>query len=116
VVPVIHAPVIVADRSMGIPAAWSKLEYGCESEFFAENKAEQVPTDKHDMVKHMLVDGAWRLTMVTARNSTRPWMMLLSKDGKVTWAIRYTAYVPQDAADAALFVKPEGIKFTEPLK
>ena len=82
----------------------------------AENKAEQVPTEKHDLVKHMLVDGAWRLTMVTARDNPRPVMMLLSKDGKVTWAIRYTGYTTQDAADPALFAKPEGIKFTEPLK
>jgi hypothetical protein len=68
------------------------------------------------MVKHSLVEGAWRLTLVTARDNPRPWMMILSKDGKVTWSIRYTAYVQQDAADAALFAKPEGIEFTEPLK
>jgi len=115
-VPVVHAPVIAADPSLGIPAAWDKLEYGCESQFFSENKAEQVPTEKHDLVKHMLVEGAWRLTMVTARDNQKPWMMLLSKDGKVTWAIRYTAYAQHDAADPALFAKPEGIKFTEPLK
>ena len=115
-VPVVHAPVITADPSLGVPAAWEKLEYGCEAQFFTENKAEQIPTEKHDMIKHSLVDGAWRLTMVTAKDNPRPWMMLLSRDGKVTWAIRYTGYVQQDAADPALFTKPEGVKFTEPLK
>jgi hypothetical protein len=116
VVPVVHAPVLTADPSLGVPAPWTNLEYGCEAQFFAENKAEQVPTEKHDMIKHTLVEGAWRLTMVTARDNPRPWMMILSRDGKVTWAIRYTAYVQQDAADPALFAKPEGIAFTEPLK
>ena len=115
-VPVVHAPVITADPSLGVPSAWDKLEYGCEAQFFSENKAEQVPTEKHDMIKHSLVEGAWRLTMVTAKDNPRPWMMILSKDGKVTWAIRYTGYVQQDAADPALYAKPEGIKFTEPLK
>jgi hypothetical protein len=115
-VPVVHAPVITADPSLGVPAAWDKLEYGCESQFFAENKAGQVPTEKHDLVKHSLVEGAWRLTMVTARDSPRPSMMILSKDGKVIWAIRYTAYVQQGTAEPALFAKPEGITFSEPLE
>lgn len=115
-VPVVHAPVISADPSLGVPAGWEKLEYGCEAEFFTEHKAEQAATAKNDMVKHSVVEGAWRLTMVTAKDSPKPWMMLLSKDNKVIWAVRYTAYVPQETVDPALFTKPEGIKFTEPLK
>jgi len=115
-VPVVHAPVITADPTLGVPAAWNALEYGCEWEFFTANKAVQVPTEKHDMIKHQLTEGAWRVTLVTAQDSQKPWMMILSKDGKVTWAIRYTAYAVQDAADPALFAKPEGIKFTDALK
>jgi hypothetical protein len=115
-VPVVHAPVITADPSLGIPAAWSALEYGCEWEFFSANQAVQVPTEKHDLIKHQLTEGAWRITLVTAQDSQRPWMMMLSKDGKVTWAIRYTAYAIQGAADPALFAKPEGIEFTESVK
>jgi hypothetical protein len=115
-VPVVHAPVITADPSLGVPAAWNALEFGCEWGFFSDNKAVQVPTEKHDLIKHQLTEGAWRLTLVTAQDSQKPWMMILAKDGKVIWAIRYTGYVVQEAADQALFAKPEGIRFTEPLK
>jgi hypothetical protein len=114
--PGVHAPVITADPSLGIPAAWSDLEYGCEWSFFEILKATQTPTEKHDLVKHQLTEGAWRLTMVTAANTRKPWMMILAKDGKVVWAVRYTAYDHQEAVDQALFAKPEGIKFTDPLK
>jgi hypothetical protein len=115
-VPGIHAPVIMGDPAMGIPATWNDLEYGCEWSFFEIMKATQTPTDKHDMIKHQISDGAWRLTMVTANNTRKPWMMILAKDGKVVWAIRYTAYDHQEAVDQALFAKPEGITFTDAVK
>ena len=54
--------------------------------------------------------------MVTLANSRKPWMMILARDGKVVWAIRYTAYDHQEAVDPALFAKPEGIKFTDPVQ
>ena len=54
--------------------------------------------------------------MVTLANSRKPWMMILAKDAKVVWAIRYTAYEHVEAVDQALFAKPEGIRFTDPLK
>src|SRR5688572_22311402 len=115
-VPVVHAPVITADPSLGVPTAWNALEYGCEWEFFSANKAAQVPNERHDLIKHQITEGAWRITLVTARDSQTPWMMILAKDGKVAWAIRYTAYAVQEAVDPALFAKPEGITFTDPLK
>ena len=68
------------------------------------------------MIKHQLTEGAWRLTMVTANNTHKPWMMILARDGKVVWAVRYTAYDHQEAVDLSLSAEPEGIKFTDPLK
>ena len=116
--PGVHVPVLTADPSLGLPAAWDSLEYGCEWEFFAANKAVQTPSpsEKRAMMKHQLTEGEWRVTLVTERDSQVPWALMLSKSGNVVHAIRYLAYEHQDEVDAALFAKPEGVKFTEPLK
>ena len=112
----VHITALGLDSSEGVPPAWDALEFGCEWEFFAANKATQVPTEKHDMVKHQITDGAWRVTLITARDSQTPWALMLSKDNNVVYAIRYLSYEHRAEVDPALFAKPEGIKFTDPLK
>ncbi|HYJ39472.1 MAG TPA: hypothetical protein VEW08_01710 [Steroidobacteraceae bacterium] len=104
------------EPSEGLPSAWASLEFGCEWEFFAANKAKQVPTEKHDMIKHQLTDGAWRVTMITAKDSQVPWALMLSRDNNVVYAIRYLSYEHRDQVDPALFAKPDGIRFKDPLK
>jgi hypothetical protein len=104
------------ETSEGLPAAWASLEFGCEWDFFAANKATQVPTEKRDMIKHQLTEGAWRVTLITARDSQVPWALMLAKVDNVVYAIRYLAYEHRDDVDPTLFSKPEGIKFEEPLK
>ena len=112
----VHVAALGVEPSDGLPPAWAELEFGCEWDFFAANKAKQVPTEKHDMTKHQLTDGAWRVTLMTARDSQVPWALMLSKNDNVVYAIRYVAYEHRDEIDPALFTKPEGIKFEEPLK
>jgi len=104
------------EPSDGLPPAWAALEFGCEWKFFAANKAVQAPTSKDDMVKHQITDGAWRVTLMTARDSQTPWALILAKDGIAVYAIRYLSYEHRAEVDPALFAKPEGIKFVEPLK
>ena len=112
----VHIMALGLDSSEGVPPAWDALEFGCEWEFFATNKATQVPTEKHDMTKHQITDGAWRVTLMTARDSQVPWALMLSRDNKVVYAIRYLSYEHRAEVDPALFAKPEGIKFKDPLK
>ena len=112
----VHITALGLEPSDGLPPAWAALEFGCEWEFFAANKATQVPTEKHDMIKHQITDGAWRVTLITARDSQAPWALMLSKDNNVVYAIRYLSYEHRAEVDPALFAKPEGIKFKDPLK
>ena len=45
-VPGVHAPVITADPSLGVPGAWNDLEYGCEWSFFEEARHDQAPAHR----------------------------------------------------------------------
>jgi hypothetical protein len=112
----VNLPALGVEPSDGLPQAWASLELGCEWEFFTANKAKEVPTEKHGMIKHQLTEGAWRVTLITAADSQVPWALMLAKDENVVYAIRYLAYERRDQVDAALFTKPEGIRFEEPLK
>jgi hypothetical protein len=114
--PAVSTPALDANPPDGMPKSWQSLEFGCEWDFFVANKATQAPTAKHDMTKHQITEGAWRVTLITANDSQVPWALMLAKDDNVVYAIRYLSYEHRDEIDPALFAKPEGIKFEEPLK
>ena len=111
----VHMLVFETDPSLGVPEEFSAIEFACEREFFAGDKAVHLPypTSRREMTKHSVTRGDWRLTMVTEVGSDIPWALMLVKSEKVVSAIRYLSYLSRPDVDPALFAKPDGIKFVE---
>lgn len=95
------------------PPAFTDLEMGCEIEFFETLKAEKIPhlANGKSLMKHVLNRGAWRLTLLTSANG--PEMLMLSKDGKVAFALRYHEYIRFPKIDPSLFRRPANIEFAD---
>lgn len=94
------------------PPEFTGLEFGCEVAFFVEKKAEQVPHEAagRRLTKHVLDRGTWRLTLLTS--TQMPEALLLSKDGKVVFALRYHSYQRFAEIDERLFRPPENVTFS----
>lgn len=110
-------PVFSAGRMPGdFPTDFTTLEYGCESAFFAAHKATLVPyaAGSRQLAKHEMMSGAWQLILVTDRGSETPQALLLTRDEKVVFTIRYELYEQVNKPDPALFAKPVGVGFKEP--
>ncbi|HLA72879.1 MAG TPA: hypothetical protein VK624_15340 [Steroidobacteraceae bacterium] len=111
----VHMLVFDPDPALGIPDEFSAIEFACEREFFASHDAVLVPlkSERRAMTKHQVSKGEWRITMITEVGSDIPWALMLAKSDRVISAIRYISYLSRPDIDAALFAKPEGIKFVE---
>jgi len=111
----VHMQVFGADPALDVPEEFSTVEFACEREYFASNDVVHKPykSGEHEMTKHSVTRGEWRLTMVTQVGSDIPWALMLLKSDKVVGAIRYLSYLSRPDIDPALFAKPDGIKFVE---
>lgn len=105
---VVHVPVFSED---GLPKEITQLEFGCEAEFIASpgTTHDRLETSNGVAIKHSVVSGKWKVTLVVREGSDLPHSALLSENGKVVAAIRYHSYETLEQVPEGLFAPPEGI-------
>ncbi len=65
------------------------------------------------LTKHVLTSGTWRLTLLTGAVDATPRALILSKDEKVTFALKYLSYTQRADMTPGLFEKPAGVAFDD---
>jgi hypothetical protein len=105
---------VLQDLPAGTPIEFADLDFGCEVDFFAKRRAEQIPYEAvgRKLTKHVLTRDSWRLTLLTSATGSEPQAILLSQNDKVIFALSYLAYSWSPEMDPKLFLKPEGIIFS----
>jgi hypothetical protein len=100
----------------GIPKEISAIEFGCEDAFVKDPATihGQLKTSNGIALRHSVVSGSWKATLVYREGATRPHSALLSKDDKVVMAIRYVSYETVEHVPDGFFAPPADVQITEP--
>jgi hypothetical protein len=109
----VHAPVFSDE---GLPKEVAALEFGCEDAFVKDPTTihSRQETSNGVALRHSVISGPWKATIVYRDGAERPHSALLSKDGKVVMAIRYVSYQIVATVPEGFFAPPADFSITEP--
>jgi len=101
---------------MLLTKVFSSLEFGNEGTFFRSHhatppKAQSLDGQQSD-VSEFKYDG-YRVLLFVRRDTHTPFHLVVTKNGKPDFAIRYLSYKTSIPFDASLFKPPAGITITE---